>query len=170
MDLTSVSLWDSNLILVTPTSYNLPGSYEVFLRIPTSYEQNVEGLYNAGYTNTYRIFLNDITSSTQSYKIAGLVFNYWDFTAGLRGTTVASVQYYMKFRYDAGASASESCYVDLTFLGSASTTNGNPRLFWKTCDGISGYIPLTDRYSVGSLVSSAVSQAVSKVPAPAGKF
>jgi hypothetical protein len=156
IDLTSVSLWDSNLILVTPTAYNLPASYEVFLRIPTSYEQNVEGLYNAGYTNTYRIFLNDITSSSQVYKIAGLVFNYWDFTAGVRGrTTVAPIQYFMRFRYQPSMNAfpTESCYVDLTFVGSASTTNGNPRLFWKTCDGISGYITLTDRYSVGSIVS-----------------
>jgi hypothetical protein len=154
MDLTSVSLWDSNMMLITPTSYNLPASYEVFLRIPTSYEQNVESLYNNGYTNTYRIFLNDITSSGQNYKIAGLVFNYWDFTVG-KTTTVQSVQYYMRFRYQPAMNAfpTESCYVDLTFLGSASTTNGNPRLFWKTCDGISGYIPLTDRYSVGSIVS-----------------
>ena len=155
MDLTSVSLWNSSMMLITPTSYNLPASYEVFLRIPTSYEQNVEGLYNNGYTNTYRIFLNDITSSAQNYKIAGLVFNYFDFTAGLRGTTVASIQYYMRFRYQPSMNAfpTESCYVDLTFLGSASTTNGNPRLFWKTCDGISGYIPLTDRYSVGQNVT-----------------
>jgi len=142
------------MMLITPTSYNLPASYEVFLRIPTSYEQNVEALYNNGYTNTYRIFLNDITSSTQDYKIAGLVFNYWDFTVGKR-TTVESVQYYMRFRYQPAMNTfpTESCYVDLTFLGSASTTNGNPRVFWKTCDGISGYIPLTDRYSVGSIVT-----------------
>jgi len=163
MDLTSVSLWNSNMMLITPTSYNLPASYEVFLRIPTSYEQNVEALYNNGYTNTYRIFLNDI-STTGLYKIAGLVFNYWDFTAGGRGTTVAAIQYYMRFRYQPSMNyfPTESCYVDLTFLGSASTTNGNPRLFWKTCDGISGYIPLTDRYSVGSIVSVSGNTTTSK--------
>jgi len=155
IDLTSISLWDSNMILVTPSTYNLPASKEVFLRIPTSYEQNVEGLYNTGYTNTYRIFLNDTTTiSGQNYKIAGLVFNYWDFTVG-KTTTIQSVQYFMRFRYQPSMNAfpTQSCYVDLTFLGSASTTNGNPRLFWKTCDGISGYIPLTDRYSVGSIVT-----------------
>lgn len=159
IDLTSLSLWDSNMILVTPTTYNLPASNEVFLRIPTSYDQNVNGLYNAGYTNTYRIFLNDI-STVQSYKIAGLVFDYWTFSTNFRGrVTSSAVQYYMRFRYQPSMNAfpTESCYVDLTFLGSASTTNANPRVFWKTCDGISGYIPLTNRYSVGSLVSSAVS-------------
>ena len=157
MDLTSLSLWDSDMILVTPTTYNLPADNDVFLRIPTSYEQNVTGLYNAGYTNTYRIFLND-TSTAQSYKIAGLVFNYWNFTAALRGgPTVAPIQYYMRFRYQPAMNAfpTQCFYVDLTFLGSASTTNANPRLFWKTCDGISGYISLTNRFSVGSLVSTA---------------
>jgi hypothetical protein len=158
IDLTSVSLWDSNMILVTPTTYNLPASYEVFLRIPSSYEQNFDGLYNKGYSNTYRIFLNDI-SAGQNYKIAGLIFNYWSFTPGLRGRTIsASVQYYMRFRYQPAMNTylTESCYVDLTFIGSASTTNGNPRVFWKTCDGISGYISLTNRYSVGSLITSNV--------------
>ena len=159
IDLTSLSLWDSDMILVTPTTYNLPADNDVFLRIPTSYEQNVTGLYNVGYTNTYRIFINDI-SIAQGYKIAGLVFNYWNFTAVLRGgTTVAPIQYYMRFRYQPAMNAfpTQCFYVDLTFMGSASTTNGNPRLFWKTCDGISGYIPLTNRFSVGSLVTAAPS-------------
>jgi hypothetical protein len=113
----------------------------------------VDGLYNKGYTNTYRIFLNDLSGL---HKIAGLVFNYWDFTAGVKGPTVAAIQYYINFKYQVAMNtpAIESCYVDLTFLGSASTSNGNPRLFWKTCDGISGYIPLTDKYSVGTLVST----------------
>jgi hypothetical protein len=144
IDLTSVSLWDSNLILVTPTFYTFSTNYEVFLRIPTSYEQNVEGLYTKGYTNTYRIFLND---STENYKIAGLVFDYW--TVSVRGA-ITKIQYYMRFRLN--TFPTESCYVDLTFLGSASTTNGNPRVFWKTCDGISGYITLANGYIVGSTV------------------
>jgi len=169
IDLTSVSLWDSSMMLITPTAYNLPSSSEVYLRIPTSYEQNVEGLYNNGYTNTYRIFLNDITSSTQTYKIAGLVFNYASFSSGIR-RTITTTQYYVRFRNDANYLASESCYVDLTFLGSASTTNGNPRVFWKTCDGISGYIPLTNRYSVGSLVSTpGLGSVVGKIT-PVGKI
>ena len=144
IDLTSVSLWDSNLILVTPTFYTFSTNYEVFLRIPTSYEQNVEGLYTKGYTNTYRIFLND---STENYKIAGLVFDYW--TVSVRGA-ITKIQYYMRFRLN--TFPTESCYVDLTFLGAASTTNGNPRVFWKTCDGISGYITLANGYIVGSTV------------------
>jgi hypothetical protein len=100
--------------------------------------------------------LNDI-SLGGLHKIAGLVFNYWDFTAGVKGPTVASIQYYINFKYQVAMNtpAIESCYVDLTFLGAASTTNGNPRIFWKTCDGISGYITLTDLYSVGQPVSTA---------------
>jgi hypothetical protein len=165
IDLTSLSLWDSDIILVTPTTYTLPVSNEVFLRIPTSYEQNLAGLYSNGLTNTYRIFLND-TSTGQSYKIAGLVFNYWSFN--FRGA-FSAIQYFMRFRYQPAMNtfATESCYVDLTFLGSASTTNGNPRVFWKTCDGISGYISLTNRFSVGSLVTTAP---VSSIPAAASKF
>jgi hypothetical protein len=104
----------------------------------------VEGLYTKGYTNTYRIFLND---STENYKIAGLVFDYW--TVSVRGA-ITKIQYYMRFRLN--TFPTESCYVDLTFLGSASTTNGNPRVFWKTCDGISGYITLANGYIVGSTV------------------
>jgi hypothetical protein len=99
--------------------------------------------------------LNDTsTISGQNYKIAGLVFNYWSFN--FRGA-FSAIQYFMRFRFQPSinAFATESCYVDLTFLGSASTTNGNPRVFWKTCDGISGYIPLTNRFSVGTLVTAA---------------
>jgi hypothetical protein len=163
IDLTSLSLWDSDIILVTPTTYTLPTptSNEVFLRIPTSYEQNLAGLYSNGLTNTYRIFLNDLTDG-QSYRIAGLVFNYWSFN--FRGA-FSTIQYFIRFRFQ--SLPSESCYVDLTFLGSASTTNGNPRVFWKTCDGISGYISLTNRFSVGSLVTTAP---VSSIPAAASKF
>lgn len=157
IDLTSTSLWDSDMILVTPTTYNLPADNDVFLRIPTSFQQNVTGLYDVGYTNTYRIFLNDI-SSGQNYKIAGLVFNYWSFD--FRGR-VTSIQYYMRFRFQPSMNAfpTQCLYVDLTFMGSASTTNGNPRVFWKTCDGISGYISLTNRFSVGTLVSTAPTSA-----------
>ena len=147
IDLTSVSFWDSNMILVTPTTYTFPSSNEVFLRIPSSPQQNVDGLYGTGYANTYRIFLNDRTNS-QNYKIAGLVFDYASFNPIRPNPTI--IRYYMRFR--AQSLPTESCYVDLTFLGTASTTNGNPRVFWKTCDGISGYITLTNRYSVGSLV------------------
>ena len=158
MDLTSISLWDSDMILVTPINYTAESlgtsDNNVYLRIPTSYVQNVDGLYNNGYTYTYRIFLNDI-SNNGSHKIAGLVFNYYSKNK-INQTTVTAVQYYINFKYQTAMNtpALESCYVDLTFLGAASTTNGNPRIFWKTCDGISGYITLTDFYSVGTLVST----------------
>jgi len=165
MDLTPVSLWDSNMILITPTSYNLPAANEVFLRIPTSYDQNVDGLYNTGYTNTYRIFLNDISNS-QSYKIAGLVYNYFSFNSAKGGgSTISSIPYYMRFRYQPSLNAypTECLYVDLTFLGIASTTNANPRVFWKTCDGISGYISLTNYASVGSIVTTYVASGAASV-------
>ena len=164
IDLTSLSLWDSNIILVTPTSYSKVklGPFvtifplEVFLRIPTFADNNADGLYNNGYSNTYRIFLNDI-SSVQAYRINGLVFNYWKKNS-LNGT-LTSETYFVRFKFQPnnGVNATldppiESCYVDLTFVGVASTTNGNPRVFWKTCDGISGYISITDRYNLGSIV------------------
>ena len=161
IDLTSLSLWDSNIILVTPTSYRTVGSLgvsysppEVFLRIPTFADNNADGLYNNGYSNTYRIFLNDL-STNQFYKINGLVFNYWK-TNILNGTLTPET-YFVRFKFQSNNGLVfeypvNSCYVDLTFVGVASTTNGNPRVFWKTCDGISGYISITDRYSLGSSV------------------
>lgn len=156
IDLTSLSSWDSNLILATPTSYNSPANYEVYVRIPTYSSNDVDGLYNKGYNNTYRIFLNDI-STGQSYKINGLVFNYHTTKSTISGNKPKTIQYYVSFRpqITLNAYAMQSCYVDLTYLGVASTTNGNPRIFWKTCDGTSGYISLSDIYSIGSIVSSA---------------
>jgi len=160
IDLTSLSLWDSNIILVTPTLYKTVGffgltysPYEVFLRIPTFPDNNADGLYNNGYSNTYRIFLNDFTSS-QNYRINGLVFNYWKISGG---GTLTPETYFVRFKFQPNNGLVlvfpiQSCYVDLTFVGVASTKNGNPRVFWKTCDGISGYISITDRYSLGSIV------------------
>jgi hypothetical protein len=155
MDLTSLASWDSNLILVTPTSYNFSASNEVYIRIPSYYDKDVDGLYNNGYNNTYRLFLNDITVYTgQTYKINGLVFTYY--SKNNRGV-ISPITYYVSFKPQPALNTypMQSCYVDLTYLGVASTTNGNPRLFWKTCDGISGYITLTNNYSVGSIVSAA---------------
>jgi hypothetical protein len=155
MDLTSLASWDSNLILVTPTSYNFSASNEVYIRIPSYYDKDVDGLYNNGYNNTYRLFLNDITVYTgQTYKINGLVFTYY--SKNNRGV-ISPITYYVSFKPQPALNTypMQSCYVDLTYLGVASTTNGNPRLFWKTCDGISGYITLTNNYSVGSIVSTA---------------
>lgn len=165
MDLTSINFWDSNLIVITPTTYTsssllVPNPYDVYIRIPTSSEQNLEGLYNNGYGNTYRVFLNDI-SAIGTYKIAGLAYTY--FSRNSRGV-ITPYQYYVKFNNSASASMSNVCYVDLTFLGVANTTNGNPRVFWKTCDGISGYITMTNRYSVGSITMTA-----SKIVNPIGK-
>jgi hypothetical protein len=175
IDLTSLSLWDSNIILVTPTSYktvvfqNQPRTpFEVFLQIPTFADNNADGLYNNGYSNTYRIFLNDL-SANQYYKINGLVFNYWkrNFLNG----TLTPETYFVRFKYQPPPGAIlvypiQSCYVDLTFVGVASTTNGNPRVFWKTCDGISGYISITDRYSLGSIVVTGPNQGGTVVLGP----
>jgi hypothetical protein len=162
MDLTSLASWDSNLILVTPTSYNFSASNEVYVRIPSYYDKDVDGLYNNGYNNTYRLFLNDITvTAGQTYKINGLVFTYY--SKNNRGV-ISPITYYVSFKPQPALNTypMQSCYVDLTYLGVASTTNGNPRLFWKTCDGISGYITLTNNYSVGSIVSTASTTSTAK--------
>jgi hypothetical protein len=176
IDLTSLSLWDSNIILVTPTSYSsvILGPFatifplEVFLRIPTFADNNADGLYNNGYANTYRIFLNDI-SSGQAYRINGLVFNYWK--RNPNGTLTPEL-YFVRFKFQNSTFTLnppiQTCYVDLTFVGVASTTNGNPRVFWKTCDGISGYISITDRYSLGSIVSTGPNQGGTVVVGPGG--
>ncbi len=153
MDLSSPTLWDSDVILVTPTSFTYPPSSYVFVRIPSSYSSNLEGVYSGGYSNKYRIFLNDISSS-QGYVIAGLVYDYFTKSGANIVTNTAVIT------FNAGGSPSDGnqcLYVDITYLAPASTTNGNPRVFWKTCNGTSGFINLSNIYSIGSIVSTAPS-------------
>jgi hypothetical protein len=150
MDLSSTTLWDSDVILVTPTSFTFASNNYVFIRIPSSYSTNLEGVYSGGYANKYRIFLNDITTSS-SYVIAGLVYDY--FTKA--GTNIITNTALITFNAPGTFSTGDKClYVDITYLAPASTTNGNPRVFWKTCNGTSGFINLSNIYSIGSIVST----------------
>jgi len=160
MDLSSTTLWDSDVILVTPTSFTFASNNYVFIRIPSSYSTNLDGVYSGGYANKYRIFLNDITTSS-SYVIAGLVYDY--FTKA--GTNIITNTALITFNAPGAFSTGDKClYVDITYLAPASTTNGNPRVFWKTCNGVSGFINLSNLYSIGSIVSTAPTYA-SSLPA-----
>lgn len=149
MDLSSSSFWDSDMILVTPSSYTLSTSQPMFVKIPSSPEQELSGVYARGYTNKYRIFLNDVS---ESHYIGGLVYESYRRS----GTSILSTTAIVTFNSGINTLvANNRClYVDITYFSPASTTNGNPKVFWKTCNGVSGYITLSTVYSIGSVVTT----------------
>jgi len=149
MDISSPSLWSSDMIVVTPTSYTYVGTGYVYVKIPSSSSQDLAGVYSKGYTNKYRIFLND---STEGYILGGLVYDYYTRS----GTSIISNSAVVYFNTGINTLLSNNrcLYVDITYLSPASTTNGNPKVFWKTCNGVSGYITLSTVYSIGSIVTT----------------
>jgi hypothetical protein len=148
-DLSDISLWDSNVIVVTPTSYTTTPGSGTYLRIPASYLNSLNPVYNSGRTNIYRILLNtlgsDLSSLTTGY-IKGFIFSYTNY--GSDGLTSASVLTY--FDIPSISSSSYCQYVDLHWLGVANSNNLNPRLFYKACNGVGGYVDLTNLNSIGS--------------------
>lgn len=150
MDLSSASLWNSDLIMVTPTSYTYPGSGYVYAKIPSSSSQELSGVYSKGYSNKYRIFLND---SSEMYILGGLVYDYYTTS----GTSIISNTVVVNFNTGSNTLLSNNrcLYVDITYLAPSSTTNGNPKVFWKTCNGVSGFVSLSTVYSIGSIVTTA---------------
>lgn len=146
-DLSDTSLWDSNVIVATPTLYTSGTQSGIYLRVPASYLNSLEPVYNTGKTNIYRILLNSLDSVLTSKYIQGLVFTYTSYGSG--GLTSTSILSYIDF--PTPITSSRYCqYIDLHWLGIANTTNLNPRLFYKACNGVGGYIELTNLNSIGS--------------------
>ena len=101
----------------------------VYLKVPSSLSTDYIPVYTDGTTTNYRVFLNDPGNDPKSHYISGLVFDtglptavtsYIDFSTGLTGCQ----------------------YVDLMWVSKTSTSNIVPRLFYKNCQGISGYVDL----------------------------
>jgi len=146
-DLTDLSLWNSNVIVVTPTLYTNSGQAGVYLRIPASYLNSLEPVYNTGRTNIYRILLNSLDSSLSARFINGFVFSYTNYGSG--GLTSTSILNY--FNLPTPISINSYCqYIDLHWLGISNSSNLNPRLFYKACNGVGGYLELTNLNSIGS--------------------
>ena len=144
-DLSSPSAWTSDVIIVTPQSFT-SSSTSVYLKIPSSAAASLSGLYYGGTSNNYRVVLND-TSPLPKYTLSGLVLDYFQYSGG--STSVVTYPIYIPFQ------SGTSCYqVELFFMPAANNVNANPRVFWKTCDGKSGFVTTTNRYTIGSVTLS----------------
>jgi hypothetical protein len=145
-DLTQTSLWDANVIVVTPTAVQT-SAVGIYLRIPSSYLNTLDPVYSTGKTNIYRILLNSLNPILYTSYIQGFVYTYTNYGSG--GLTSTSILTYVDL--PTPITTNRYCqYVDLHWLGVANATNLNPRLFYKACNGVGGYIELTNLNSIGS--------------------
>jgi hypothetical protein len=151
-DLSDTSLWDSNVLVITPTLYTNNTDPGVYLRIPATHLNSLEPVYTTGRTNIYRILLNSLDSSLLTRYIKGFVFSYTNY--GSSGLTSTSILYV--FDLPSPLLSIDCQYVDLHWLAISNLNNLNPRLFYKTCNGRGGYLELTNLNSIGSPASSGV--------------
>lgn len=133
------------------TVFSVPGAGGgVYLRLPSSI--STDGyipVYTDNTTTNYRVFLNDIGNNANAHYIKGIIFD-----AGLP-TPVTS---YVDF------SSSTGCqYVDLMWVSKSSTARLSPRLFYKNCQGVSGYVDFgaSGVYSAAGNPAANTNQAVS---------
>lgn len=134
------------------TVFSVPGAGGgIYLRLPSSI--STDGyipVYTDNTTTNYRVFLNDIGNDAKSHYIKGIIFD-----AGLP-TAVTS---YIDF----SATGVTGCqYVDLMWASKSSTARTSPRLFYKNCQGVSGYVDFGSSgvYSVAGTATSNTSQSV----------
>ena len=147
-DLTSPNIWENDVILLTPTSYAFSFFEFAYIKIPSSPYSTLDGVYYNGRSNNYRIILNE-TSDTQFY-LAGIVYGFFRLSGGI----LVEETYLVTFDNTGSVGGTPCKYVDIFYAPVANLNNANPRVFWKTCTGISGYITLTNNSSVGSVVSN----------------
>ena len=122
IDLSDANLWDSDAIVVTPEPYTSPSSPFVYVRVPVSNLTDNLPLYSAVSKSSYKIFLNssDVNNSISTRAFQGIVF------------TIGSTNYFINF--------GQCPYFELTWLGISNTLRLSPRLFYKTCIGVSSFI------------------------------
>jgi hypothetical protein len=138
-DMRTTSFWESDVLVVTPTSYTSSGG--VYLYLPSSYIQNVYPVYAYNRARTFRVLLDNTETDPNGRGISGIMIDFSQFISNV-GSTVKT---YAQF-------TSTTCqYVDLTWLAYANSNNPNTRIFWKTCTGEGGYMDLTNLYSVGEV-------------------
>lgn len=125
IDLSNVNFWDSDVITVTPEPYTAPTTPGVYVKVPVSNLTDNLPLYSSATKSSYKIFLNssDVNNSNSTRAFQGIVF------------TIGSTNYYQNFG---------SCpYFELTWLGISNTLRLSPRLFYKTCGGVSSFVDFT---------------------------
>jgi hypothetical protein len=136
----TVPYFDSNVIVITPSFYSSPTNNAVYFLIPTASGSTLDGVYENSHVNTYRIILNDTSSTSLLYFLRGIVYYYW--------TSINTGCYQFS---NFTTTSDETCrFVDITYLPPANSYNANPRVFYKTCNGTSGYINLGSAYSITS--------------------
>ena len=129
----------NNIIIVTPTSYTSANA-GVYIELPTSYLSNLSDVYSSSFNYTYRIMLNDESSNPLTRYLIGIVFYFWT------GTSSGCLQWK---NFNSGSDT--TCrYVDITYIPPANIYNQNPRIFYKTCNGTSGYINMSSVYTIQS--------------------
>ncbi len=100
----------------------------IYLKVPSSITPDYVPVYADNTTTNYRVFLNDPGNDNKLHYIKGLVFD-----SGLPSAVTSYIDF---------SSGSTGCqYVDLMWVSKTSTANiANPRLFYKNCEGYSGYV------------------------------
>jgi hypothetical protein len=136
-DLRDITIWNSNLIVVTP-SVSLFDDIYIWVQTPTI--SGLDPLHYINEGNEYRIYLNEEVSSP-TRKIKGIVFTYL-FQNPSNGVS-SPRPIFLDF-------PSPCTYVDLSFMSKGSNTNPNPRIFYKTCSGSGGFVSATNFYSISS--------------------
>ena len=97
--------------------------------------------------------LNDNSDTSIPRYIYGLIFSY--FTRSNRGAITQQLRYVI-FESSFGTLNSQCQYVDIFYSPISNLNNANPRVFWKTCNGMSGYITLSRTQSWGQITTGAV--------------
>ena len=134
------------------TVFSVPGAGGgIYLRLPSSI--STDGyipVYTDNTTTNYRVFLNDIGNDAKSHYIKGIIFD-----AGLPTAVTSYV--------DFSATGVTGCqYVDLMWASKSSIARTSPRLFYKNCQGVSGYVDFgaSGVYSVAGTTTSNTAQSV----------
>lgn len=130
----------NNLTVISPTSRTNASLNSIYLEIPTSYLSNLEGIYSASHVNPYRIILDDLSANPFTLFIKGIVFYY---------SNTASTGCYQYVNFN--PTSDQNCrFVDIIYLPPANSYNSNPRIFYKTCNGTSGYVNMGNVYPISS--------------------
>jgi len=134
LDVSNVSLWNSNmLVLTTPNAI----SDDAYIFIPSSTSPSFEPLFYSGEGNEYRVYLNSMIGAR---KIKGIAYTYvYEDTSG----SLISRIVYINF-------PSTCSYVDLFWAYRGSSTNPNGRISWKTCSGSSGILETTNQFTISA--------------------
>jgi hypothetical protein len=132
LNLISVSLWNSNMIVATS---NTVLSDDAYVIIPSATTSSFEPLFYSGEGNEYRVYLNDMNGSR---KIKGIIYSYiYETTLGALLNRLVYIDF-----------VSSCSYVDLSWAYIGSSTNPNGRIFWKTCKGEGGILESTNQFTI----------------------